>query len=277
MKKMIFGLALLLLCGACQGVPAFADEADSVEVYVTIADSEGKLAVVQEAVEVTDADGDGVLSISDALYQAHEAYYEGGAAAGYAASAGQYGLSMDKLWGTANGGSYGYCVNNTSATSLADPVQDGDFVSAYAYTDLSAWSDTYCYFDQTTVSVDANGSVTLTLMAAGYDAAWTPVTLPVEGATITLDGVATEYKTDANGKVTVTLADAGEVVISATSASQTLVPPACVATVSAGGVSVPDTPTVPVTGDGMVVAAGLSIAVLGGALLILCRGRRMYE
>lgn len=276
MKKMIFGLALLLLCGASMTAPVFAEEADRAEVYVTIADSEGKLAIVQESVEVTDADGDGVLSISDALYQAHEDHYEGGAAAGYAASVGQYGLSMDKLWGTANGGSYGYCVNNTSAMSLSDPVKDGDFINAYVYTDLTAWSDTYCYFDRNTVSADANGSVTLTLMAAGYDANWNPVTLPVANATVMLNGAATEYKTDAEGKVTVTLEDAGIVVISATSESQTLVPPACVATASENAPA-PDQPSVPVTGDSTVIAIGLLIAALGGTTLILRRGRKIYE
>lgn len=278
MKKMILVSAFLLLCGAFVGAPVAADEAEQVEVLVTIADSEGNLALVQESVEVTDADGDGSLTISDALWQAHEDHYEGGAAAGYAASVGQYGLALDKLWGCANGGSYGYCVNNASAMSLAEPVKDGDLVNAYVYTDLTAWSDTYCYFDQNAVTVDANGSVTLTLKAAGYDASWNPVTLPVAGAAITLDGEATEYTTDAEGKVTLSFADAGKVTVSATSASQTLVPPACVVTVSESDTDVvPDAPSVPVTGDGAVVAAGLLLAALGGAALTLCRGRKLHD
>ena len=196
-------------------------------VYVTIADAEGKLALAQEAVTVTDVDGDGKLTIHDALYAAHEAKFDGGAAAGYGAEEGAYGLAITKLWGEENGGSYGYYVNNASAWSLTDSVVDGDYVNAFVYTDLIAWSDTFCFFDVNTATVEQTGSITLTLSAAGYDASYNPITVPVEGATITVDGVATEIKTDGEGKATLTLETAGVVVISATSETQTLVPPAC--------------------------------------------------
>ncbi|MBP5657968.1 MAG: hypothetical protein J6X52_05545, partial [Clostridia bacterium] len=79
-------------------------------VYVTIAN--GELVLAREAVTLTDADNDGALTINDALYLAHEAKFEGGAAAGYASSTGDYGLSLTKLWGVENGGSYGYFVND---------------------------------------------------------------------------------------------------------------------------------------------------------------------
>ncbi|MBO7666544.1 MAG: hypothetical protein J6S70_03845, partial [Clostridia bacterium] len=93
-----------------------------------------------------DADADGVLTISDALYAAHEAAYEGGAAAGFAAATTEYGLSLTKLWGVENGGSYGYFVNDNSAMSLADPLSDGDEVVAFIYT-AADWSDAYSFFD----------------------------------------------------------------------------------------------------------------------------------
>jgi hypothetical protein len=75
---------------------------------VTIADGEGKLALVQKPVTVTDVDNDGALTIYDALWQAHEDNFKGGAKAGFEAVPTEYGLYMEMLWGTANGGSFAY-------------------------------------------------------------------------------------------------------------------------------------------------------------------------
>ena len=206
----------------------------SVTAYVTIADGEGKLAVEQKAVEVTDTDNDGALTIADALYAAHEDYYEGGAAAGFATAETQWGLSLAKLWGVENGGSYGYYVNGASAWALTDSVVSENgapvFVDAFVYTDTSAFSDTYCYFDTrfTELVLDENDTIDLTLSYAGYDADWNPVTLPAKGAYITINGEKTDFVTDDEGKVTVKLDKGGDYVISAVSDTQTLVPPICV-------------------------------------------------
>lgn len=213
-------MALMLLLSVC--VFAQAEEETQPVVYVTIAN--GELALCQEPVTVTDADGDGALTIADALYLAHEAAFDGGAEAGFAAETTEYGLTLTRLWGVENGGSYGYYVNNTAAMSLADPVADGDFINAFVYTDLTAWSDVYCFFDAETV---APGEVTLTLSAAGYDENWAPVTSPLAGAVITVNGEKTESVTDENGQVTLTV-EAGDV-ISAVAEDATLVPPCCVA------------------------------------------------
>ena len=199
---------------------------DPINVYVTI--SNGKLMLVQEEVEVKDIDNDGALTINDALYAAHEDGFEGGAAAGYGSSlTPQYGLSLSKLWGVENGGSYGYYVNSVSAWSLADTVKEGDFVDAFVYTDTTAWSDTYCFFDKRTgeLDLDKENTVELTLSYAGFDESYNSVTLPVKGAVITINGEPTEFVTDDEGKVTITIEDAGEYQISATSETQTLVPP----------------------------------------------------
>ncbi|MBQ9898647.1 MAG: hypothetical protein IJM44_04225 [Ruminococcus sp.] len=230
MKKFITVSAAAVLAFAAMGaLPVSAD--DALKVNVTIADAEGKLAVVQEQVEVTDADSDGALTINDALILAHDKFYEGGSEAGYGSSVSQYGLGMTKLWGSENGGSYGYYVNNTAAMSLADTIKDGDYINAFVYTDLTGWSDKYCWFNENTLSANDGDTVELTLSAAGYDASWNPVTLAVEGAVITVDGEATEYKTDAEGKVSLPLT-AGSHVISAKSDSEILVPPALKAEVA---------------------------------------------
>ena len=230
MKKwiaMLFVMALCLSLAACGGETAGAEPAvetpaeDQTMVTVTISDA-GTLAVAAETVAVTDLDGDGALTITDALAAAHAAFHPQGAE-GYATMETDYGLSMQMLWGVENGGSYGYYVNNASAFNLTDPVVDGDYVAAYSYADLAAWSDTYTWFDDLVVTP---GEVTLTLSAASFDADWNPVTLPVNLAKILINGEATEYYTNEQGEVTFT-AEAGDV-ISAEVEGMVIVPPVCV-------------------------------------------------
>ena len=214
-------LLALALCGA-----AVAET-----VYVTIADGQGQLVMVNAAIDVTDVDADGALTINDALYAAHEAAYEGGAEAGYAAADAGYGLSISKLWGEENGGSYGYYLNDVSAYSLLDPVADGDYLNAFVYTDLEAWSDLYCTFGYREVVADAGANIILTLNMMTFDENWNPVSLPVEGAILTIDGEDSEVVTDAEGKAQFTIEAAGEYLISARSDSAILVPPVCIVTV----------------------------------------------
>lgn len=198
-------------------------------VFVTISDDQGKLALAHEAVTVMDIDGDGAINVNEVLSAAHDQAYPGGSAAGYEALDLGYGLSLNRLWGIENGGSYGYYVNNASALSLLDPISDGDALCAYAFTDLETWSDTYSFFD--CAVIETNAAFELTLSAQSFDADWNPVILPVEGAVITVSGEDSTFITDANGKVSVELAP-GEYIISARSETMTLVPPVCRATIS---------------------------------------------
>lgn len=267
MKKSIsIALAAMMLIGAL-GLTATAQEASSLstEVYVTIAD-QGSLAVTQEKITVTDADGDHALTLNDALFCAHEEKYPGGASAGYASAVSEYGLGLTKLWGDESG-SYGYYINNASAWSLADPITDGDYVYAFVYADGTGWSDAYSYFDENTVAVQAGEELTLTLSRLGYDASWNTVVLPVEGATITVNGASTKYKTDAQGKVTVVFEQAGEVVISALGEGITLVPAVAVVSV---------TQSAPSTGDDTVLSLVL-VALSVGALGLMTASKKRYE
>lgn len=227
MKKFLsalLALAMLLPCAA------LAEDA-SPEVYVSISDGTGGLAVAYAPVIVTDADADGVLSLCDALLAAHIAYHPDGAE-GFLAEKTEWGISMYRLWGVENGGSYGYCINDAFAMSLLDPVQAGDHVKAYAYADLTAWSDTYCYFNAPVAEVAVNAEVPLTLFASAYDENWAPITLPVSGAALMINGVMTETVTDETGNAVLTFAEAGRYIVSAASESQTLVPPVCIVTVT---------------------------------------------
>ena len=146
-------MALVLVLTLTAALFTVAASADGVTVYVTV--SNGTLMLTSRAVSVTDVDGDGALTINDALVLAHDAAYEGGSAAGYASATGTYGLAITKLWGVENGGSYGYYVNDKSAMGLTDKVSDGDRINAFVYTDTVGFSDVYCYFDNSAVTAAA--------------------------------------------------------------------------------------------------------------------------
>lgn len=233
MKRLFAILLSVMMLVSVSVIAVSAATAEVTEVYVTICDKDGGVAVTAEKVNVTDSDNDGAITISDALYAAHDAFYPDGAAAGYETETSQYGLGLKKLWGVANGGSYGYYVNNASAWALTDPVQNGDYVVAFIYTDLVGWSDHYSYFDRFMGDVKADEELTLTYSEVGFDPiSWDPQVMPVEGAVITVDGQATEYKTDAEGKVTLKLSENGTHIISAKADGKTLVSPIFVAEVT---------------------------------------------
>ena len=238
-----------------------------ISVYVTLLDAEGKFVSKSQPFEVTDADADGALTVSDALYAAHDGLFEGGAAATYAAEIGEYGLSLTKLCGTENGGGYGYYVNNAPAWSLADPVQDGDHVTAFVYTDLTAWSDTFCWFAEGDVAANAGDSVTLTLQAYAYDENYNMSAVPVAGATILVDGTATELTTDANGQATLTLTEGGSHWISASSETQNLVAPLCFCEISAASAEQP-----PKTGDASLTVSFLVLILSAG--VVVCASKK---
>ena len=223
---MLLCAALLCSCGKKEEVVDTGETENSVTVFAVIS-SEGSLEVYEE-IEATDVDGDGVISVSDAIASTHNEKYDGGAAAGYLAEDTDFGISIFKLWGVENGGSYGFYQNNAFVDSLLNPVSEGDIVSAYSYSDLVGWSDVYSYFDKTVAS--AEGEITLTLKYIGYDENWETVHLPAANVGILVDGEPINSITDENGTVTLIL-EKGEHVVSAYTDAMTLVPPVCVVTV----------------------------------------------
>ena len=207
--------------------PRMAVSAMYPTVGITISDANGDLKLAQEHISVYDADEDEKLTLADALFIAHENYYEGGAAAGFETKKTElYGTSLEKLWGVKNGGSYGYYVNNLPANSLDDEIKNGDTISAWIYRDTKTWSDQYCYFDKPVISANAKDSFTVTLTGVAFDQSWKPYTVPIEGAAITIDGQKTGVVTDSQGKATVMIDGTGEFLLSAQSDSKILVPPA---------------------------------------------------
>lgn len=267
-KKLISILLTLVMVLTATCTLVLAD--DAVKVNVTIADGSGKIVVAHKSVEVTDTDGDGALTISDALYAAHEKFYADGAE-GYGTFMSDYGLSLGKLWGEENGGSYGYYVNNASAWSLADPVSAGDCVYAFVYTDLVGWSDTYSWFDKDSVKADAGEEITLVLKAAGFDENWAPVETLVEGAQILVDGKETGIFTDENGEAVVTVDTEGKAVISASSDTMTLVPPICIAKIGASDVTAAELPKTGVADTWTFLFAGAALVGAGAVLTLIAK------
>lgn len=227
MKKL---LATLLALAMLVSLTALAEEA-APTVYVSVSDDSGALVLAHMPVALTDVDADGALTICDVLMAAHETYHSDGAAA-FAAEQTEWGLSMVKLWNVENGGSYGYVLNDVSAWSLLDPVQPGDHVKAYVYTDVTNFSDTYTFFTAPVAAAAVNAEVALTLSANGYDEAWNPVTFPVQGAVIIVNGKKIDAVTDENGQAVLTFPETGKYLISAVSDDMTLVPPVCILTVT---------------------------------------------
>ncbi len=224
MKKTL--LVALLLCVSLFSSALCEAAAPAAEpiVYVSINDGEGVLALAAQPVAVTDTDADGALTIHDALTCAHaEAFPEG--TEGYLAAKSEFGLSLLRLWGVENGGSCGYYLNDASAWSLLDPVQAGDHVKAFSFTDLVGFTDTYCFFNAFTVEAKVGAEVPLTLTAAAFDENWSPITLPVAGAALLVDGQAAEVLTDAEGKAVLTFAAPGTYIVTADSETLNLVDP----------------------------------------------------
>ncbi len=230
-KKMLAVCLALSLCVCLLSGVSFA--AGDVTVHVTIADA-GELVLVNQPVKVTDINEDGALTISDVLTAAHDLYYE---AAEDAADNGFVFTDegfITKLWGVENGGSYGYYLNHSAAMSLSDPVEEGDYLAAYTYADLDAWTDMYTYFENAEAACAPEAEFVLKLTGAGYDENWNPVSVPVVGAKILVDGVETAYVTDENGEASVLFAETGVYTVSAVSETETIVPPVCVVTVAEG-------------------------------------------
>lgn len=248
--KRIFSV-LVLIGLLCLPFGVFAEEGE-VKVSVSICAGNGAVPVALEEISLSDTDGDGVLSVNDALYLAHEAFFEGGAAAGYASQNTAYGLSLTKLWGIAGGSGYGYYVNDASAMSLLDALKNGDRISAFVYTDTETFSDLYCYFDAFKQEVKAGETVSLKALCASFDASWNPVTLPMAGLEILVDGEGVNAVTAEDGSVSFSVEKAGEYLVSAKSSSSVIVPPLCRLEVKPAATVAPEStaePSSPATSD----------------------------
>lgn len=232
-------------------------------VYVTIGDK-GELAtakdgtsVAQKEVSVNDEDNDGALTVNDALIATHNNLYQGGSSAGYAAANTEYGLSITKLWGDTSG-NYGYWINNNSCWSLTDPINAGDYLTAFVYKD-SGYSDTYAKFENQTYNTTAGQNVVLQVSGYSWQTyGFTPyqeATVKVLGAN---NGSYNTLTTNASGQVTLKFPSAGTYYVEAyeANASKYMVPCVCKVVVTPATPITPQEGTVTFTMKGDTVHTG---------------------
>ncbi len=232
MKKLFSILLILALMAALMASAALAAPAEATVCVTICVDGEvvtgaDGAKVANVPVKVLDRDINGIFTVDEVLTAAHDACYPGGAAAGYASSMGDWGLSVDMLWGDTSY-AFGYYVNDTMAMGLSDPVEDGGSVKAYVFADKEFYSDVYSYFDK---AFAEGSSVELTLFAGSFDENWNVVFAPAAGASITVDGADTGIVTDAEGKAVVTFDKPGSYLVSAVSDETIYVPAVCCVTV----------------------------------------------
>lgn len=218
MKKR--GLSILLCALMLLSTLHFTVYADTNEIttYITISvhgnivnDKNGD-PVAEAPVVLTGKDS---YTLDDAFIAAHDAYYEGGAAAGYATADSQWGLSVTKVWGDTSS-KFGYQMN-AGTVDVWGPTQaiaDGDYIDLCVNESYYPDNENYAKFDAYRKTV-VNNEAELVLTEDYYDDSFIKHTRPCEGATIYVDGVATEFVTDANGQVTVEFDDYGEYLVSA--------------------------------------------------------------
>ena len=247
---------LLALMMAVVFMPTFAfaadgGAADDTIVYMTVSDqsvlatAKDGSAVAWKEVTVKDLDGDGTLTLHEALVALHTAYYVDGEA-GYAAAydEGYKSYAVSKLWGVENGGGYGF-VKNGAMTAAVDQekVAEGDYITAYVYKDPIGWSDVYTQFGPYSTATTVGEPVEIVMTDITFDASWQPVTAPVEGATLGVwqDGTVTPLgvKTDAKGAAEVSFETPGTYIVTAVSptdidgTSKAISAPACIVNVGA--------------------------------------------
>ena len=135
-------------------------------------------------------------TLDDVFTAAHDLYYAGGAAAGYASYETSWGTSVAKFWGDESGYiSYQINKGTVNVMSADDEVQDGDEIDAYIL--QSAYPDTEAYaaFDHSDIDAGSMEPFDLTLTQAVYDENFNMVFVPCADAVITVDGEETDYVT----------------------------------------------------------------------------------
>ena len=202
-------------------VPKPADPAD---VKITVnnkgvfAKAKDGTAMVEKDLTVTDFNKDGILTYDDALFVAHETYFEGGKA-GYSG-----GPWISKFWGQDTGNTLMYNNDETISPAMVDTyeVKAGDKLYASINADDIYYWDWFTLFDNKEKTVGVGESFTLNLKGH-YGMAYLPedmVNVPVEGIDIgtwkdgafqAIEGV----KTDAEGNASISFADPGIYIVTA--------------------------------------------------------------
>lgn len=236
---------LALLFAAWTALPALAEAElpeDPVCIDVFLAGEDG--AVAYRELPLRDEDGDGLLTVSDALLA-------------------EDGRIPTMLGGGETAGLRIY-VNHTPVTDLLTALQEGDQLYGLVCEDEAELP--YCRFDLSRASVREGETLVLTLTAMSPEGEGQPVA----DAVIRIDGKDTAFRTDADGKVTLQFDGSGSCVVSARKEGVTMAPPVCAVTVGKEE---------PFAGDRSALLGWLllSAAAAGGILLALRQRVRRLE
>ncbi len=220
MKKLLICLMAILMLFLCFSVFVSAEEEDMTTVFVTISDASGSFVLAGEPIVVHDTDGDGMLTVHDALSLAHDAFCKGG----YAVAAPYGDPEITKLWGISDR-DFGCYIEGGLVYRLSDSVFDGDHIQAFVCSENG--TDLLSYFSKSEVTFDT-GKEDLTLYGYALTVEGNLRSYPISGAEITVNGEKIGKKTDKEGKFTLSandLAEGQKNVISAEINDGNLVPP----------------------------------------------------
>lgn len=219
-------------------VPALADT--NTMVYVSVS-KYGEFVTDENGYTLSSVpvklDADSPSDINSVLSELHDTYCPGG----YESAEGDYGAYITKLWGDESG-NFGYQVNGgtESVMGLTHEIEDGDYLDVTIYQSMYPETESYTKFDTYKKEVFAGEEFEISLSQAGYDENWNTVFSPCEGATITINGKATDVNTDSHGKVALTLDAEGIYTISACKTKESgektvtaITAPVCTVTVNA--------------------------------------------
>ena len=212
------------------------DVVEAKEIYVTITnagefcyDKENNPIIVKKF-NVSDKNKNNKIDIDDAFITVHE---ESDFSDGYATIEAVWGKAVSKFWGIENDGAYGYYVNNVFAMGLDDPLEDGDYLSAFVYKDVTSYSDAYTYFDKENVELK-HDNTTLELTLSKSDFTSSTGCAPVTDATITtLEDETITATPDENGKVSLTFEAGKTYTVVARNDEKNYAPAFCKVTVEA--------------------------------------------
>ena len=129
MKRIITVLLSMFTAGSLLHMGTVLAEDASADILITVTQG-GNVLNDTAALTVTDADGDGLLTVYDALYLLHEEQFAGGAAAGLQTLQEEDVLRAAIVWGMDTGNAFSCYVNDVSVDSLQAPLTAGDCVRA---------------------------------------------------------------------------------------------------------------------------------------------------
>lgn len=199
--------------------------ADPVDITVTVnnrgilAKAKDGSAMAYKEVHVTDADGDGHITVDDALVATHDAYYTDGKNGYETYTSPEYGMSVTKLWGVSTYNTLFFVNGKGISTGVGDDdVKSGDSLYASVNADNTNYADWYTYFNKSSRTVCPNEQFTLSLkgfqaMSGGDAKAVEGVKLGVweNGSCRTIEGAVT----DKDGFARLSLDEAGTYIVTA--------------------------------------------------------------